>query len=520
MKRLAALCLLSVSTTLALQSSVSCYSVSITLHQDTLFKVIEIRGHQGSDRLLSRMTHGFNPETQSIILDRALFSSGGPGFGPVPEWAVDTLSGSGTWPLSLVTAFPALREGMAIDYRVSITDWSGNWEHGAWAVFSPFVKGIYPDTCRFSVSGDGVQDLQWHAPGYDISRSHGNLEFTSTDSSDILIVSPFMDFETLEDFLLKESTVFLTSSFPPDLREAALQATTAGADEYAQSVLSRTLLCNSISPAPSVSGADVFLTRGLQEILDTRRATPLEMALVYAAMCTELGMDAEIIPAGTTGYRIPVPVGWDRYLVRLASGNAFEWYMEPSAFLTRASYIYRPDTLYLLEDGNVRPMPPNGPEENILREEWYIDPAEGTFMLVIACDGIYDMLMRRRFAGLSQEEKIIAVSEWSWLSGRVLLPDSVSISDPYDLASDMSLSLFGTIWLPPVESHFALYLPVLNWGEVDSISDSVTRRWTLSDTRNFISPHPLIMEILDSAVTLTDTSDLFSVVPAFLEIDR
>jgi hypothetical protein len=520
MKAFIILCMLLISSVFALPSSVSFYSVAISLQQDTLFKVIEIRGRQGSDRLLSRITHGFNPETQSITLERALFSGGGLDFGPVPEWAVDTLSGSGNWPLSLVTAFPALREGMVIDYSISIKDWSGNWEFGPWAVFSPFVKGIYPDTCRFSVSCDMLQDIQYYAPGYDISRSREILEFTATDTSSFLIVSPFSDFEEVEDFLLKETAVILDSGFPPDLREAALQATSAGADGYSQSLLARTLLCNSIIPAPMIPGTSVSFARGLQEILDTRTGTPLEMAMVYAAMCIELGMNAEIVPAGSRDCSIAVPDGWDRYLVRIGSGDGFEWYMEPSAFLTGASFIYRPDTLFLLEDGDRSFLLPNDPFENSLSEQWYIDPAEGTFNLSISCNGIYDMLLRRRFAGLSREEKILTVSEWAWLSGRVLSPDSISISDPYDLGSDMSFSVQGTLWLPPEEPVFAFYLPLLRWGEVDSIPDRVCREWAVSSVRSFTAPDPLILEIIDDTAYITDTSGVLSVLPAFLEIDR
>lgn len=512
------ICLISVSPVISAPSTVSFYSVSISLQEDTLRRVIDIRGIQGSDRLLSRITRGFNPETQSVLLERAVFGVPEGETGPIPEWAVDTLSGNGGWQLALVTAFPALREGMTIDYRIAVTDWSGNWENGVWAVLSPSVKGIRPDTCRFSVSGDMVDKLNWQGRGYEISQRDETIEFTATDSSGILVISPFSTYDELSNFVLAEAIAVLDSSYPLDLREAALQATSAGADQYAQAVRARSLLCNSFNPYSAVQGRDVSAVQSLQEILDQRRGTELEIALVFAAMCRELGIEADIIPASGIDYGIPVPSGWNRFLVKLESEDVEGWLMEPSAFLTSASYIYRPDTLYIIENGNLRTMPPNEPGENRSSEEWYIDCADGTFSLEMECTGWYDIMLRRMLAGLSSEEMLLTLSEWSWLSGRTIVPDSLSVSDPFDLGTNMTLSVYGKLWSPIDNSAAAEYLPVFDWSKPENLPDETARTWILSGIESIHTSGSPILEILDYAVILTDTSGINRPLPMFFEV--
>lgn len=511
-------CLILALPVLSAPSTVSFYSVSISLHQDTLRRVIEIRGTQGSDRLLSRIARGFNPETQSVTLERAAFGIPDGETGPVPPWAVDTLSGSGGWQLTLVTAFPSLREGMTIDYIVSIKDWSGNWEEGIWAVLSPLIKGIRPDTCLFTVSGDLVEKLNWQGRGYDITRTSGRVEFFASDSSETLFISPFSTFGELEDFILQEATVILDSSYPLDLREAALQATSAGAYQYAQSARARSLLCNSISLSPIMFGRDVYSTRSLQEILDLRRGTALEIALVFTAMCRELGIEANILPACNTDYGIPVPEGWNRYLVKLVTDDGDEWFMEPSAYLTSASYIYRPDTLYTIENGDLVAIPPNESRDNRIVEEWYINCVDGTFNLEMKCSGWYDMMLRRRLAGLSREEQILSVSQWSWLSGRTVIPDSLELSDPFDLGTDMILSVYGNLWMPVENSTITEYLPVLNWTKPENIRNEVSRRWILSGISILYAAGSPVIETLSDLITLSDTSEIESPLPVVFEV--
>ena len=520
MNKLIIICILAVSYSASAPSKVSFYSVSLSLSQDTLFKTIEIRGMQGSDHLLSRITRGFNPETQSVSIEKAVFGLPEGDSGPIPSWATDTLTGSGGWQLALVTAFPALREGMIIDYRITVTDWSGNWECGIWALLSPSVKGICPDTSRFTISGDMLEDISWRGTGYDVMESDNSIEFTASDSSGLLVISPLRSFEELEDFMLQEAETVLDSSYPPDLREAALQATSAGAYQYAQSQRARSLICNSINPSPRVSGGDVYSVRSLQEILDHRRGTALETAVLFAAMCRELGMEADIIPSGSTDHGIPVPAGWNRFLVRLVSSEGDIWFMEPSAYLTSASYIYRPDTLYIIEDGSLRTMPPNTPGENDVLEYWMIDPGSGTFNLEITCSGLYDMMLRRRFAGLSSEELILSLSQWSWLSGRTIIPDSITLSDPFDLSIIMKLSVHGKLWMPAANPAAAEYLPLFDWGQTEYLPVSITRKWKLSRVDTLYCPAHTCVDILEDAVIVTDTSGIsvpFPVVFGFSE---
>ena len=516
MKMLIFICILAASYAAPAPSTVSFYSVSISLSQDTLRRTIEIRGIQGSDRLLSRITRGFNPETQSISLEKAVYGLPEGDSGPIPSWASDTLTGSGGWQLALVTVFPALREGMTIDYRISVTDWSGNWERGPWAVLSPSVKGIRPDTSRFTVSGDMLEDISWYGTGYDIEETGSELELTATDSSGLLIISPFGSFEELEGYMMQEINIILDSSYPPDLREAALQATSAGAYQYDQAERARSLLCNSINPSSSVQGGDLYSVNSLQDILDHRRGTALEIALVFAAMCRELGMEADIIPASSIDYGIPVPEGWNRFLVRLVSGEGDSWFMEPSAYLTSASFIYRPDTLYILENGAIRAIPSNTPEENQLLEYWIINPEEGTFSLEISCSGWYDMMLRRRFAGLSRAEVLLSLSQWSWLSGKTIIPDSHTVSDPFDLGTEMKLTVHGQLWMSAENAGYAEYLPLFDWMKPECILVSANRVWELTGIDTVYSPAFRCIEIMDNRVVLTDTSGVLSPFPVVL----
>ncbi len=516
MKKLIVICILAASYAAPAPSTISFYSVSLSLSQDTLQRTIEIRGMQGSDRLLSRITRGFNPETQSILLEKAVFGLPEGDSGPIPGWASDTLTGSGGWQLAFVTAFPALMEGMTIDYRISISDWSGNWERGPWAVLSPSVKGIRPDTSLFTVSGDMLEDISWYGTAYDINETDDELEFTATDSSGLLIITPFSSFEELEGYMLQEITVILDSPYPPDLREAALQATSAGALQYAQAERARSLLCNSINPSVAVQGGDLYSVRSLQEILDHRRGTALEIALVFAAMCRELGMEADIVPASSIDYGIPVPEGWNRFLVRLGDS----WFMEPSAYLTSASFILRPDTLYIIENGTIRAMPPNTREENQVLEYWMINPEEGTFSLEITCSGWYDMMLRRRFAGLSGVEVLLSLTQWSWLSGRTIIPDSLTVSDPFDLATEMKLTVRGQLWIPGENTGYAEYLPLFDWMKPECIPVSENRIWELSGIDTVYSPIYQFIEIIDNRVILTDTSGVLRPFPVVFEFSE
>lgn len=480
MTRAVRLLLALVSTLFSFESVVDRYSVSLSMRGDTLVRVMEFTGVQGSDRLLSRISRGFDPYTQSVSLEMAHMGTSSEELHRIPSWSVDTLTGGGSWPRSLVAAFPNLREGMAVHYRITVMDWSGNWSHGAWAVLSPRLKGIVPDSCVFSFSDGMMEGLVWTGEGYRMSSRGGGTLFTARNPSAPLVVSPFTDHRDLEEFLLLEADSVLAEPFPPDLREAALQATSAGADGYAQSMRARTLLCNSISPERVMNGRRVNGCRELQEILDSRRATPLEMAAVYAAVCRELGMEATIVPAGPGNFDVPVPPDWNRYLVRITSSEGDSWFVEPSAYLSPASWISGADSLTIILGGETAEIPPSSRSLSRCREFWRVDAVSGTFQLELDCRGWFDMSLRRRTAGLSDEEVLLSLAEWGWLSGRTLVPDTVFHGDPFALDEPMVLTAEGRLWEPPAADEFAEVLPALLLPGADSVRGSQERQWTVS----------------------------------------
>ncbi len=463
------------------RSVISLRSLELTLSGDTLETIIEVRGVQGEDRLLSRMVQAFDPSYQSLELEEALFGLPGSDMGPVPEWAVDTLTGVDGMPLSLVIAWPALREGMEISYRIRLLDWGGLWSRGPWAVIPPQMRNLTPEWTSIAFRGDVPRYYQWQGDCYELESSWRGLEFTSESPADTLWFTSFMTWEELEQAITSSTDSILALPFPPDLREAALQTTVAGSDPWMQLRLARSLICNSMELKISPSGGEgQFDIRNLQEVLDTRRATSLEHALLLAAMSEELGLQASILPASNTRPALPVPYGWERYLVRIRYENSgSSWLLEPSAYLAPAFYIHRPDTLYVLDNGDILTLRPAGAEENMLRENWILDPSDGSFSLSVDCRGWFDMTLRRMSAGMTPSELILIVSQWTWRSGRQAAPEAVAVTDPYDLAAHAGLEASG-IWSyggsigPRVEM-----LPILNWDMPDAMGADIARTWTI-----------------------------------------
>lgn len=504
----------------AVPSTVSLYSISITLKDDTLYKIIEIRGIQGSDRLLSRIAHGFNPHIQSIELEEAIFGYPGMESGHIPEWAVDTLSGSGGWPRSHVVAYPALRPGMEIRYRILIKDWSENWAEGPWAVLAPSVRGILPDSCCFSVQGDISDDPAWSGQGYTERVIDDGFMYTCSDSAGKLWFTPFRSFEDLYNCMMIPVNNILNRPHPPDLREAALQTTSAGADGWSQVRRARSLVCNSMGLRASEKGISDFEIRSLQEILDSRDGTSLELAALFTAMCHELGLQAYILPATELQHSLPVPQGWTRYFVRISTDDGRSWLVEPSAYLTPAFFIFKPDTLYVLDKGAILTLAPNSGAENSLIEEWSINPQTGTFRLLINCRGRFDMLLRRKFAGLTEKEMILVLSEWSWRSGRLVVPDSISITDPFDLTQHASLFASGRWSAPAENSEYCDILPMLSWGGTQIVSGNWKRIWNLEGCTSAQSDSALIISETETTVTLIDTTGILRRLPVYLEIEQ
>ncbi|MFO8183686.1 MAG: hypothetical protein R6U39_05880 [Candidatus Aegiribacteria sp.] len=521
MTRAVQLLLALASTLVSSRSTVDLYSVFLSMEGDTLVTVMEFTGVQGSDRLLSRISRGFDPSTQAVRLETADMGTTAEDMHRVPAWSVDTLTGGGGWRRSLVTAFPNLREGMAVHYRVAVRDWSGNWSRGAWAVLSPRLKGIVPDSCVFSFSEGMMEGLEWSGEGYRMSSRGGAVSFTAADPSGELVVTPFTDCRGLSEFLLSEAESVLAEPFPPDLREAALQATSAGADGYAQSMRARSLLCNSISPERVMNGSRVNRCRGLQEILDSRKATPLEMAAVYTAVCRELGMEAIIVPAGGGNYGIPVPSGWNRYLVRITSSEGDSWFAEPSAYLSPASWIPGADTLSVILGGERAAMPSPGPSASRCRELWRVDALSGTFRLELDCSGWFDMSLRRRTAGLTEEEVALGLAEWCWLSGRTVVPDTLSHGDPFALDEAMALTAEGRLWEPVTGTDDLVeVLPALLWPGADSLEVTLERQWTISGASRAWPGEGADVRREGNLLVLTDSSGTSGPLPVLLKVLR
>ena len=461
-------------------SSITLRSLEITLLGDTLETIIEVSGVQGNDRLLGRMVQGFDPAYQSLELLEAEFGLSGSSMGPVPDWAVDTLSGSGVWPLSLVVAWPALREGMEVRYRLRLLDWGGTWSMGPWVVVPPEMRGITPDFTSVVIRGDIPSDHLWEGECYTARRSGGGLEFTSATPSDTLWFTPFRTWGDLEDLLVSQTSPFLSGAFPPDLREAALLTTVAGTDPWMQQRLARSLICNSMELMSGPSEGGPLNVRSLQEILDSRRGTALEHALLYAAICRELGLEAVILPATGRRPALPVPSGWDRFLVRTREpGENGSLLVEPSAYLSSAFYIHRPDTLFVLDEGELLTLRPTGVEENMLREEWDLDPAGGGFDLSVDCRGWFDMTLRRMTAGRSPAELLLIVSSWTWRSGRQAAPGSVTVTDPYDLGMNAGLMASGTWCSEGGGSYRVELLPILHWDMPETMGADIVRTWRI-----------------------------------------
>ena len=499
-------------------SVITSCDISLDMEGDTLVRTFEFTGIQGSDRLLSRISWGFEPATQSVVLETAEMGMEG-SFSRVPEWSVDTLTGGSLWRRSLVTAFPALREGMEVRYRVLVRDWSGNWTGGPWAMIHPDIKGLRPLSMRVTVPADLMASLHWEGSGYRSMRRGSAMEFTASDPAGTLVISPFGSPEEAGEFLLEEAVTRLTSPFPPDLREAALQAASAGADEYAQSMRARTLLCNSMSPVNVMRGERTGSCRELQSILDSRRVTPLEMAVVYAAVCTELGMTASIEPAGGPDRSVTVPTEWERFLVRLTGRDGDSWLVEPFAWLTPASWIHRPEPLNHISGGRLLRMPANGPDESLCRENWLLDAATGDFVLEMSVSGWFDMELRRRIAGIPAGELLLQLAEWSWTSGRTVVPRSVESSDPFDLEDEMVLRVTGSAWNRGSSDIFAELLPVLSWERPDTVPGAVIVTWTLEGSAFAWASGDLSIRREAGRTILSDTSAHTAPAPVILEIE-
>ena len=109
---------------LSLTSSPSRYtSVEVDIQWNGSEKVTTVAysALAGDDGRFLRVSRDFDPDYMEVeLLDTGY---GFPGAErDVPEWAVDTLTGSEGWPRALVVAFPGLRSGMTLHWTFRVRD--------------------------------------------------------------------------------------------------------------------------------------------------------------------------------------------------------------------------------------------------------------------------------------------------------------------------------------------------------------------------------------------------------------
>ncbi|MBD3369817.1 hypothetical protein GF402_05575 [Candidatus Fermentibacteria bacterium] len=449
------------------------YESELWTSGDTLLRKIHVGGIIGDNGLLRRLRQNYDPSYQSV---RLLGASVAPPSGEeaeVPSWAVDTLHGGGGYPRCLSVAFPGAVPGSAIDYTILRKDWGRLYEKGPWLLFEPRTVDV--DTVRIFIH-DPPPGLEWRGEGYVSEEAEGTLVLRAQNPSSTLWVSSIASWEALGDMLLREADEATEPPFPPDLRAAALAASSYGPDGRSMVLRARTLLTESFQPDPELNPLRMVTVRPLQEILDSRKATPLEMAVVMVGICRELGLSPRLLPARDSRPALPVPTGWDRMLVRVLTTDGREILVEPSAYLTEADYVHRPSGLWLLdtERDALLSMEPNPAFENTCREEWRLDPSTGSFDLSLACRGYFDMLLRRKLAGLSLDEAVTALAVWMWHSGSVAAVESLQVSDLFDLSTPATVRAEGRL---PLSDGPYLLAPGMDWDLSVEMESQFERRW-------------------------------------------
>jgi hypothetical protein len=459
------------------------YESELWMNGDTLLRRVEVRAVAGSDGLLRRLDQDFEPSHQAVRLLRATVTPPSGQAVEVPPWAVDTLHGESGYPRRLSVAFPGAVPGSLVEYSLLRKDWSRLYEHGPWLVLEP--RAVKVDTVRVHVR-HSPGELSWQGEGYSADTLDDGILLSAEDPQEKLWVTSVASWAALGDVLLRDAQSASQPPFPPDLRAAALQASTFGPDPRSMVMKARTLLTESFQPDLDLSPLSALTVRPLQAVLDSRRAIPLEMAVVMSSICTELGLDSRILPARDARPALPVPRGWDRMLVRVDGGEGREILVEPSAYLTQADYVHRPSRLWLLdvERGDLVSMEPNPGYESRCAEDWRIDHERGTFELRLACSGYFDMVLRRKLAGLEPEEAVIAMAIWIWHSGSVVAVESLERSDLFDLSEPARVEARGSL---AISNAPYLTAPGLDWGEIGEMQHQFKRSWILPSAPEGIS---------------------------------
>lgn len=365
-------------------------------------------------------------------------------------------------PLALVVAFPGLRPGMTVEWTFRVRDSGHLSENG---LFYTYIAGGEPDT--ITVSCPDVEDISVGQLGFSVSYERNRIFFSSIDQEfKELWLSTASNWGEVQDILLESSRISSMET-PPDLREAAIEAGAAGALPRMRVSRGRVLITESMQLLPFPGGDAGFGVRSLQEILDSRRATPIEAATLLSAMCRVMRIDAPVIAATDILPLVPSPHGFFRTFI-LVEGVL----EEPSEYLSPAGWVDTPDTLWLLlPNGVLAEMPPLEESDNCI-ESWDISPSNGHFNLSIETDGGFDRELRRKLAGLDQEDILLAVSEWFRSSNIYFYPDSVELSDFFDLTEPASMTVSGVV--PPAGEYWVETAPSLLWNRQGAITRDYT----------------------------------------------
>ena len=455
---------------LALAGEPSRYtSVTVDIQWDGFEKTttVQYTAEAGDDGRFLRVSRNYNPEWMEVE-----FLHGSYGFNgaerEIPEWAVDTLTGSTGWPRALVAAFPGLRPGMSLRWGFREQN-SGIFSNRG--LFYTYMADHEPDT--IIVRCEDAPGLSAWVTGFEESLEDGMRVFTSTgEDYRELWLSTATNWTEVESILLG-SALEASIETPPDLREASIEAGAAGALPRMRVSRGRVLITESMQLLPFPGGDAGFIVRPVQEILDTRSATPMEAATLLSAMCRVMGIDAAVIPATDILPPIPSPLGFFRAFI-LADGIL----EEPSEYLSPAGWVDTQDTLWLLlPGGTIAELPPKMEMEQCM-ETWCISPEDGRFTVQVTAKGGFDRELRRRLAGLSHEEMLLKVSDWFRSSEIYFFPDSVVISDFYDLTEPAAMEATG--FIRASRGTWIERKPSLNWNR----SGIVERSYPGSEQRN------------------------------------
>jgi hypothetical protein len=396
---------------------------------------------------------GYDPSCESLELLSADYIRPGHGEEELPDWAVDTLTGTDGYPLALMVVFPPGSAGSMSFVREMFDRLS---------LESPSLEISPPvaDADMAVLVREAPSTLRWEGGGYVAERDGDDLLLNGAAPAGQLALSWIEGWDDLYEALSAEADSALLATAPLSSREAAIEAGAAGADPSAQLARLRALLCNSFRMSlPSAAGLR-FEVGPLDEVYLRRRATPLEASTIFCSICRQLGMECDFVFASGGDWTIPVASSWGRVLLRVTAGGR-TFYVEPSATLVPAFYIQSSREVSVLGRGDevLRSLPENDYSSSSCSESWEIS-ASGAFRMEVEASGGYDADIRKKLAGLGEAGLAILVSTWLWRSGYILEVDSVWTSDLYDLGEPAAFGAAGA--LPPLAEGYLL-LPSLSW---------------------------------------------------------